>query len=314
MSFYSDRNNINNNNNLINSNDYSNRYLHTDLLPQSHVRNITNPLQGYPKLQKLTGLKKQQILKYQIKPFGIRIQPSNIINKLNELTNNYKLCFDVIMLGCLDKNQTKSIYQILNKLPIDKLCSKPGFLFIWSTTENISELTKLLNNNNNNWGKKFRRSEELVFVPVSKEKSYYYPGDFVFQQDTILESTQWHCWMCITGTVRRATDGHLIHCNIDTDLQIENISSASNNAVPPNIYQVAENFSSSTRRLHIIPTSLGMDHPIKMRPGWVIMSPDVLLDNFNVVDYKAELDRVGSNLPTDMRIESLRPKSPPPKN
>lgn len=80
----------------------------------------------------------------------------------------------------------------------------------------IQELANLLNNEK--W-KKFRRSEELVFVPIDKN-SPFFPG--IEQEDTtLIERMQWHCWMCITGTVRRSTDGHLIHCNIDTDMTIE---------------------------------------------------------------------------------------------
>lgn len=88
-------------------------------------------------------------------------------------------------------------------------------------------------------GKKFRRSEELVFVPIDKN-SPFFPG--IEQEDTtLIERMQWHCWMCITGTVRRSTDGHLIHCNIDTDMTIET-QDTKNNAVPDHLYRVVENF------------------------------------------------------------------------
>lgn len=90
----------------------------------------------------------------------------------------------------------------------------------------IQELTKLLNNENFN--KRFRRSEELIFLPIDK-KSPYYPKGAEAGSETIplFERQQWHCWMCITGTVRRSTDNYLIHCNIDTDLQIESTTPTS---------------------------------------------------------------------------------------
>ena len=171
--------------------------------------------------------------------------------------------------------------------------------------QKINELSRLLNNDI--WAKKFRRSEELVFVPVDK-KSPFYPG-LDGDDESLFEKMQWHCWMCITGTVRRTTDGHLIHCNVDTDLTIETKNSKIG-AVPSQLYKVAENFSTATRRLHIIPARTGLENPVRMRPGWVIMSPDVLLDNFEPKRYMEEVARIGANLPSDPMIESLRPKSP----
>ena len=61
----------------------------------------------------------------------------------------------------------------------------------------------------------------MIFLPID-DKSPYYPHDSgATEVIPLFERQQWHCWMCITGTVRRSTDNHLIHCNIDTDLQIE---------------------------------------------------------------------------------------------
>lgn len=159
-------------------------------------------------------------------------------------------------------------------------------MFIWATTQKIQELTKFLNSDVCN--KKFRRSEELVFVLVDKN-SPYYPNDST-DCKPLFTKHQWHCWMCITGTVRRSTDNHLIHCNVDTDLQIENNETNNSiNAVPDSIYKVAENFSNSNRRLHIIPSRIGYNLPIKLRPGWVIMSPDVLINNFDPSTYERDM-------------------------
>lgn len=36
--------------------------------------------------------------------------------------------------------------------------------------------------------------------------------------DSIFQNTKEHCLMGIRGTVRRATDGHFVHTNIDTDV------------------------------------------------------------------------------------------------
>ncbi|CCD22181.1 Kar4p NDAI_0A00210 [Naumovozyma dairenensis CBS 421] len=285
------------------TNDYSNNYIHTGSMPQKHVTNIENPVEGYPKLQKLFEEKDKQISHYATTPFGCKVEIDSMVPKLNSWIQKDNLNFDVVMIGCLTDNQF--IYPLLTQLPLDRLVSKPGFLFIWASAKKINELTKLLNNEL--WAKKFRRSEELVFVPIDKN-SPFYPG-LDQDDDTLLAKMQWHCWMCITGTVRRSTDGHLIHCNVDTDLNIET-EKTRNGAVPSHLYRVAENFSTATRRLHIIPARTGWETPVRLRPGWVIMSPDVMLNNFDPAKYKKEISRLGCNIPLKNEIETLRPKSP----
>lgn len=291
-------------------NDYSNNFIHNGELPSKFVRNIKNPVEGYPKLQRLFQLKERQVQSYACTPFGARVELDNMVSTLNKWIMKDRLVFDVIMIGSLTENQF--IYPLLTKLPLDKLCSKPGFLFIWASAQKINELTRLLNSDS--WTKKFRRSEELVFVPVNKD-SPYYPQKTSTDDESLFEKMQWHCWMCITGTVRRSTDGHLIHCNVDTDLTIENEEENNKNLVVPNhIYKVAENFSSANRRLHIIPSRSGFNNPVKPRRGWVIMSPDIIIDNFEPQRYKNEITEIGTNVPQDSEIESLRPKSPVSKN
>ncbi|OWB68123.1 hypothetical protein B5S33_g1988 [[Candida] boidinii] len=290
-------------------NDYSNHYVHSGVLPIKYIRNISEKVEGYPKLQKLLKLKEEQISKHSTKGYGSRVKPENMSRVLNDWCSNHNIGFDVIMIGALTENQL--IYSLLFSLPIDKLCNRPGFLFIWASTKKISELSRLLSDSNS-WAKRFRRSEELIFVPTDKN-SPYYPRDSDIPEEQLCETLQWHCWMCITGTVRRSTDNKLIHCNIDTDLSIEN-ESTKKSAVPDQIYKVAENFSSSTRRLHIIPSRSGIDNPVRLRKGWVIMSPDVMLNNFEPNSYKSEINKVGTNIPLNDEIEQLRPKSPSSAN
>lgn len=306
-------------------NDYGNRYIHLGQSPLKYIRNVSNASEGYPKLQRLKMLKEEQVRTHRIKPFGCKVESGQIISTLNKWINQYNIQFDVIMIGALVENQF--ILPILMQLPLYKLINKPGFLFIWGTTDKIKELTTLLNSDN--WNKKFRRLEELVFIPID-EQSPFFPGVDQTVDQSIFTKKQWHCWMCITGTVRRATDSHLIHCNIDTDLQIESPREmkSNNNAVPDAIYKVTENFSNLNRRLHIIPTKTGYNTPIKLRPGWVIMGPDVLLDNFDPQSFEQELYSKSNlvykkiNLGTKQKsvtqylvsqtneIEELRPKSP----
>lgn len=294
----------------MNCNDYTNNHVRTGIPPQQYVRNRNNIFDGYPKLQKLQILKHQQIEKHLIKPFGCRVSTEKILPTLKTWCDEYHLQFDIIMIGALVENQF--LFPLLTQLPLLKLCSKPGFLYIWATKEKIDDLGKLLNNFN----KKFRRSEELIFLPV-KDSSIYDP---YHDPNAAFLNQQWHCWMCITGTVRRSTDLHLIHCNVDTDLQFEADAKSDSNAVPDSMYRVAENFSNMTRRLHIVPAKVGYNKPLRLRPGWVIMGPDVFINNFNPVIYETELcrnslinyknDRKQYLISQTNEVEEIRPKSP----
>ncbi|WPK23200.1 hypothetical protein PUMCH_000428 [Australozyma saopauloensis] len=314
--------------------DYSNHYIHTGHYPTQVIRNVNFQTDGYPKLQKLKDLKEAQVERHATKPFGAKVQTDQMISVLNKWASQ-GLQFDVIMIGALVENQF--IVEILNLLPLFKLCAKPGFVFIWATTANIKQLTTLLNGER--WNKKFRRSEELVFVPVDDTSEYFKPGvndgshrgEGNGNNESLLGRKQWHCWMCITGTARRSTDTDLIHCNVDTDLQIEPQGGARvnhNDAVPETFYKVVENFSNSTRRLHIVPCHTGYKHPVRVRPGWVVMLPDVILDNFDIEAYEQELHsksyvkfrNTSMNghqklvpqylVAQTSEIETLRPKSP----
>lgn len=320
-------------------NDYQNDYVHSRQPSTQYIRNVDCPTEGYPKLKKLKELKQQQVDKHAIKPYGVRVDTRQIVPLLNSWVRDHALQFDVIMIGALVENQF--LLPLLELLPLYKLCAKPGFLFIWTNTANIKQLSGLLNSEK--WNKKFRRSEELVFVPVDEDSPYFpgqvndgfYHGEALGKKpngngESLFKRTQWHCWMCITGTVRRSTDAELIHCNIDTDLQMSPKGSpgvAYNNAVPEAIYKVAENFSNSNRRLHIVPCRTGYKIPVRMRRGWVVVLPDVLVDNFNAEEYEEQIKakllvkhktvNVGGVrqvnqylVPQTREIEGLRPKSP----
>lgn len=314
----------------LQNNDYSNNYIHTNGdLPTNYIRNVENPVDGYPKLQRLHDLKAENNKNAFPRPFGCRVDPDKMVQTLHSWINKHNLLFDTIMVGSLTENQF--VLPILTQLPIDKLCSKPGFLYIWGSSHKMNELTNLLNrttiangnaaggnsfanggsggtgNGQSIWSKKFRRSEELVFTTSDSSANHQPDQD----DNSLFREKQWHCCMCITGTVRRAVDGHLINCNVNTDLKIQDDEETSNpSSVPDSLYKVAENFSSGNRRLHIIPSRTGYENPVKLRPGWVIMSPDVLLDNFDPEVFKKEIKQQGYNVPQHPEIELLRPKSP----
>lgn len=282
-------------------NDYTNHYIHTQQLPTEFIANLDNPFEGYPRLQKLIRLKEANNSEHFPRPFGHRVAAGDLQRVLNDWIHGHKLLFDTIMIGSVTENQFD--LETLKKLPIESLCSRPGFLYIWGTGDDVAQIADLLDGKikGSSWGKqKFRRSEVIVYSVKAA-----LAGD-----ESMLVSRQWQCWMCITGTVRRTEDAHLINCNINTDLKIQSTGELhDSNCVPDSIYKIIENFSSGNRRLHIVPSTTGTDVPVKLRPGWVIASPDVLLSNFSPKTYMNEIINKGFNVPQVAEVEQLRPKS-----
>ncbi|GBG88129.1 hypothetical protein CBR_g46618 [Chara braunii] len=130
--------------------------------------------------------------------------------------------------------------------------------------------------------------------------------------------------MGIKGTVRRSTDGHVIHANVDTDIIISEEPPYGSTAKPDELYNIIEHFVQGRRRLELF----GEDHNI--RAGWVTVGKGLTSSNFSAQtyskyfqDYDGKMWTGGrSNPPPDAphllgttpEIEALRPKSPPPRN
>lgn len=276
-------------------NDYNTLYLHTGQFPQSHVQNIDDIYEGYPKLQRLHERKKEVLDVYSDKPTGLRCLASRIPQTL-QLWAASGLKFDVVMLhGCISEFPSRQYWR---SLPIQQLTPRPSILLVWVAASKLEKGRALLEL----WG--FRRSEEIVFM-VSKENSAFIPP----QADTqaLFRSTTWYCIMGLRGTLRRSVDKHLINCNIDTDVIIEGTHTKAN-VVPEDIYTIVENFALMGRRLHVVPVESPYELPVRPRRGWTILSPDSLLSNFDPTAYKPLL-----RVPVDQEIEILRPQTPPAK-
>ncbi|ODQ80286.1 hypothetical protein BABINDRAFT_17490, partial [Babjeviella inositovora NRRL Y-12698] len=230
----------------------------------------------YPKQQTLFRLKERDQSTAQQPLYGCRVRPKDVCSTLVKWILRDKLQFDVVMIGTLAENQF--IYPLLAQLPIHKLCSKAGSLFIWASAQKIQELSSILNSAS--WSKQFRRSEELVFMAIGQD-SPLYPGPV---PDSTAEPVQWHCWMCVTQSAKMSLDYRLVNCHIDTTSTVSS-SFEPKSCIPSQLYKVAESFSTKERRLHIIPSHIGGQTPIKLRPGWVILAPDVTQDNFRASTY-----------------------------
>jgi mRNA (2'-O-methyladenosine-N6-)-methyltransferase len=113
--------------------------------------------------------------------------------------------------------------------------------------------------------------------------------------------------MGIKGTVRRSTDGDFIHANVDIDLIITEDEDSGSLEKPTEIFHIIEHFCLGKRRLHLF----GRDSTL--RPGWLTIGPQLTNDNFNADLYASYFEKITTTGCTE-RIESLRPKSPPPKS
>jgi N6-adenosine-specific RNA methylase IME4 len=81
--------------------------------------------------------------------------------------------------------------------------------------------------------------------------------------------------MGIKGTVRRSSDGHIIHANVDTDIIISEEPEYGSTTKPEELYHIIEHFAQGQRRIELF----GEDHNI--RAGWVTVGKGLTSSNFN---------------------------------
>ena len=98
------------------------------------------------------------------------------------------------------------------KLDISGAADTVSFVFLWcGSREGLQKGRECLDK----WG--FKRSEDIIWCKTNSTK----PGTVRSMWDNApLQSTTEHCLLGLRGHPQRKTDGHLIHCNIDTDVII----------------------------------------------------------------------------------------------
>lgn len=94
-------------------------------------------------------------------------------------------------------------------LPIDEISEKPSFLFLWVGSDHLDQGRELFKK----WG--YKRCEDIVWVKTNKDKS---KENIELPHSNILARVKEHCLVGLRGDVKRASDSHFIHANIDTDV------------------------------------------------------------------------------------------------
>ncbi|KAK1261181.1 Methyltransferase-like protein 1 [Acorus gramineus] len=310
-------------------NDYSQNFVDTGNRPQNFIRELelTSTVEDYPKLRELIQKKDEIVSKSATPPYYYKCD----LREFNLNPEFFGTKFDVILVdppweeyvhrapGVADNMEYWTLEEIMN-LKIEAIADTPSFIFLWvGDGVGLEQGRQCLKK----WG--FRRCEDICWVKTNKRKEGNKGNMLRHDSHTLFQHSKEHCLMGIKGTVRRSTDGHIIHANIDTDIIIAEEPPYGSTTKPEDMYRIIEHFSLGRRRLELF----GEDHNI--RSGWLTVGKGLSSSNFVAENYmkhfadkdgKVWLGGGGRNPPpeaphlvlTTPDIESLRPKSPPQKN
>ncbi|RWS30624.1 Methyltransferase-like protein 14 [Leptotrombidium deliense] len=287
-------------------NDYCQHFVDTGQRPQNFIRDVglADRFEEYPKLKELIKLKDELIASTATPPMYLKTELKDLDFR------DLKTKFDVILVEPPLEEYQRShgvtnmkfwSWDEIMRLSIEDVAAPRSFIFLWCGSSDGLDLGRQCLRK---WG--FRRCEDICWIKTNAKN----PGHSKnLESKAIFQRTKEHCLMGIKGTVRRSTDGDFIHANIDIDLIISEEQEYGSIEKPEEIFHIIEHFCLGRRRLHIF----GRDNTI--RPGWVTIGPGLTNSNFNGDTYNSYFDSPsGTVTGCTERIESLRPKSPPPKN
>merc|ERR1719383_1713054 len=183
-------------------------------------------------------------------------------------------------------------------LNIEAVAAQRCFIWLWvGSSDGLDKGRECLRR----WN--FRRCEDICWIKTNNSGN----NNKIVEPKAVSQRTKEHCLMGIKGTVRRSTDGDFIHANVDIDLIIAEEAEAGSLDKPEEMFHIIEHFCLGRRRLQLF----GRDSTV--RPGWLSLGPDLTTSNYDASLYNSYF--ADGNLTTGCtdRIESLRPKSPPPK-
>ncbi|GAB4861738.1 hypothetical protein Ancab_036992 [Ancistrocladus abbreviatus] len=260
-------------------NDYSQNFVDTGTRPQNFIRELelTN-VEDYPKLRELIQKKDEIVVKAASPPMYCKCDLRDF-----ELSPEFfGTKFDVILVdppweeyvhrapGVIDNVEHWTFEEIKN-LKIEAIADTPSFIFLWVGDGVGLELGRQCIKK---WG--FRRCEDICWVKTNKHTA---TPALRHDSHTLFQHSKEHCLMGIKGTVRRSTDGHIIHANIDTDVIIAEEPPYGSTAKPDDIYRIIEHFALGRRRIELF----GGDRNI--RSGWLTVGNGLSSSNFSAETY-----------------------------
>jgi hypothetical protein len=242
-------------------NDYSLNYVLTGSRPQNHIQNtaLNTRFVEYPKLKKLLQLKTSLVSSHAHPPTYIQADLRTDRGGEDSSFNLLDLTparFDVILIDPPLKEYIETYPHLasnpstancggpqgaerdywdwdeLERLPLPQIAASPGFIFLWCGSGQGSTLERgraLLTK----WG--YRKCEDLVWIKTNhttphQQQQQNSPPNAI---PAVFTPTKEHCLMGIRGTVRRSTDGHFVHCNVDTDVIVSEPDPTGMYLLPP---------------------------------------------------------------------------------
>lgn len=290
-------------------NDYSQNFVDTGQRPQNFIRDVglADRFEEYPKLRELIKLKNDLISDTSHPPMYLKCDLENF-----DLKSLKPHQFDVILIEppleeyartCGVTNVTKFWdWHKIMALDIAELAAQRSFVFLWCGSSDGLDLGRLCLQS---WG--FRRCEDICWIKTNHRANEAKSLAHHLEPNAVLQRTKEHCLMGIKGTVRRSTDGDFIHANVDIDLIIDEEAEVGSLDKPLEMFHIIEHFCLGKRRLQIF----GRDSTV--RPGWLSIGPDLTMSNYDKSVYSSFFNDGQMTTGCSERIESLRPKSPPPK-
>ncbi|CAM0870792.1 unnamed protein product [Alopecurus aequalis] len=222
-------------------NDYSQNFVDSGMRPQNFIRelDLTSVAEDYPKLRELIQRKDEIVANAASPPMYHKCDLREHVLS----PEFFGTKFDVILVdppweeyvhrapGITDHIEHWNVEDIMN-LKIEAIADTPSFLFLWvGDGVGLEQGRQCLKK----WG--FRRCEDVCWVKTNKKNA---SSGLRHDSRTLLQHSKEHCLMGIKGTVRRSTDGHVIHANIDTDIIIAE--------EPTDVHAFFYRFNEKTRR------------------------------------------------------------------
>ena len=283
-------------------NDYSQNFVDTGHRPQNFIRDVglADRFEEYPKLRELIRLKNELVADTAHPPMYLKTSQFQELKSLDHK-------FDVILIEPPLEEYARSNgvtnvdfwnWEQIMALDVGEISEKRSFVFLWcGSSDGLDFGRQCLQS----WG--FRRCEDICWIKTNHKNSV----KAITEPNAAFQRTKEHCLMGIKGTVRRSTDGDFIHANVDIDLIIDEEAEQGSLEKPLEMFHIIEHFCLGRRRLHLF----GRDTTI--RPGWLTLGPGLTMSNFDEVVLNSYYDGKLTTGCTE-RIETLRPKSPPPKS